>query len=169
MKLRICFRICLSSNGFHPRLFFFFKAWADNDSTNQYSCQLLYGWRMPHFVLFYLKMYIVGEGPGETPPALRCFFYLIRSLLTRKSHGWRSLVGCSPWGHWGSDTSAWPHFHFSLSCVGEGNGNLLQCSRLENLGAGEPGGLPSVGSHRVGHDWSDLAAAATDIKYLAKN
>ena len=26
-------------------------------------------------------------------------------------------------------------------------------------GAGEPGGLPSMGSHRVGHDWSDLAAA----------
>ena len=26
-------------------------------------------------------------------------------------------------------------------------------------GTGEPGGLPSVGSHRVGHDWSDLAAA----------
>ena len=28
-------------------------------------------------------------------------------------------------------------------------------------GTGEPGGLPSVGSHRVGHDWSGLAAAAT--------
>ena len=28
-------------------------------------------------------------------------------------------------------------------------------------GRGEPGGLPSMGSHRVGHDWSDLAAAAT--------
>ena len=28
-------------------------------------------------------------------------------------------------------------------------------------GTGEPGGLPSMGSHRVGHDWSDLAAAAT--------
>ena len=27
-------------------------------------------------------------------------------------------------------------------------------------GTGEPGGLPSLGSHRVGHDWSDLAAAA---------
>ena len=27
-------------------------------------------------------------------------------------------------------------------------------------GTGEPGGLPSMGSHRVGHDWSDLAAAA---------
>ena len=52
------------------------------------------------------------------------------------------------------------HFHFSLSCIGEGNGNPLQCSCLENPRMGEPGGLPSMGSHRVGHDWSDLAAAA---------
>ena len=37
------------------------------------------------------------------------------------------------------------HFHFSLSCIGEGNGNPLQCSCLENPGTGEPGGLPSVG------------------------
>ena len=49
----------------------------------------------------------------------------------------------------------------SLSCIGEGNGNPLQCSCLENPRDGEPGGLPSMGSHRVGHDWSDLAAAAT--------
>ena len=40
------------------------------------------------------------------------------------------------------------------------NGNPLQCSCLENPGTGEPGGLPSMGLHRVGHDWSDLAAAA---------
>ena len=100
------------------------------------------------------------------------------------------------------------HFHFSLSCIGEGNGNPLQCSCLENPrdgevwwaavhgvaksrtrlidftftfhfptlekeiathssvlawripGTGKPGGLPSMGSHRVGHNWSDLAAAA---------
>ena len=51
------------------------------------------------------------------------------------------------------------HFHFSLSCIGEGNGNSLQCSCLENPRDGEPDGLPSLGSHRVGHDWSDLAAA----------
>ena len=92
------------------------------------------------------------------------------------------------------------HFHFSLSCIGEGNGNPLQCPCLENPrdrgawwatvhavaksqtrlsdftftfhfhavekemathssvlawripGTGEPGGPPSVGSHRVGHN-----------------
>ena len=54
-------------------------------------------------------------------------------LLPGKSHGRRSLVGCSPWGHEESDTIERLHFHFSLSCIGEGNGNPLQCSCLENL------------------------------------
>ena len=178
-------------------------------------------------------------------------------LLPGKSHGRRSLVGCSPWCRWESDTTERLHFHFSLSCIGEGNGNPLQCSCLENPrdggawwaavygvaqsrtqlkqfsssssseyygegdgtplqysclekshgwrrlvgcspwdryeldtterlpfftfhfnalekkmathssvlawripGTAEPGGLPSMGSYRVGHDWSDLAAAA---------
>ena len=53
-------------------------------------------------------------------------------LLPGKSHGWRSLVGCSPWGCEESDTTERLHFHFSLSCIGEGNGNPLQCSCLEN-------------------------------------
>ena len=55
-------------------------------------------------------------------------------LLPGKSHGWRSLVGCSPWGRYESDMTEWLHFHFSLSCIGEGNGNPLQCSCLENTG-----------------------------------
>ena len=53
-------------------------------------------------------------------------------LLLGKSHGRRSLVGCSPWGSEESDTTERLHFHFSLSCIGEGNGNPLQCSCLEN-------------------------------------
>ena len=73
-------------------------------------------------------------------------------LLPGKSHGRRSLVGCSPCGLEESDTTERLPFHFSLSCIGEGNGNPLQCSCLENPGTGKPGGLPSVGSHRVGHD-----------------
>ena len=121
-------------------------------------------------------------------------------LLPGKSHGRRSLVGCSPWGCWGSNMTERLHFHFSLSCVGEGNGTPLQYSCLENPidggpwwaavhgvaksraglsdftftfhfhtlekemathssvlawripGTGEPGGLLSMGSHRVGHD-----------------
>ena len=53
-------------------------------------------------------------------------------LLPGKSHGRRSLVGCSPWGRWGLDMTERLHFHFSLSCTGEGNSNPLQCSCLEN-------------------------------------
>ena len=53
-------------------------------------------------------------------------------LSPGKSHGRRSLVGYSPWGLKESDTTEWLHFHFSLSCTGEGNGNPLQCSCLEN-------------------------------------
>ena len=68
------------------------------------------------------------------------------------SFGRRSLVGFSPWGCEESDTTERLHFHFSLSLIGEGNGNPLQCSCLENPRDGEPGGLPSMGSHRVRHD-----------------
>ena len=53
-------------------------------------------------------------------------------LFPGKSHGWRSLVGCSPGGCKESDMTERLPFHFSLSCIGEGNGNPLQCSCLEN-------------------------------------
>ena len=51
------------------------------------------------------------------------------------------------------------HFHFSLSCIGEGNGNLLQCSCLENPRDRGAWGAAVYGSHRVGHDRSNLAVA----------
>ena len=53
-------------------------------------------------------------------------------LLPGKSHGRRSLVGCSPWGHEELDKTERLHFHFSLACTGEGNSNPLPCSCLEN-------------------------------------
>ena len=53
-------------------------------------------------------------------------------LSPGKSSGWRSLVGCSPAGRWESDKTEGLHFHFSLSCTGEGNGNPFQFSCLEN-------------------------------------
>ena len=60
------------------------------------------------------------------------------------------------------------NFHFSRSCIGEGNGNPLHVLARRIPETGEPSGLPSMGSHRVGHDWSDLAAAAalTGVKSL---
>ena len=73
----------------------------------------------------------------------------------------RSPVGRSPWGREESNTTERLPFRSSLPGIGEGRGNPLQRSRLENpRDRGEPGGLPSTGSHRVGHDGSDLAAAA---------
>ena len=63
-----------------------------------------------------------GEGDG-TPLQYSCLV---------QSHRRRSLVGCSPWGRKESDTTEQLPFHFLLSCIGEGNGNLLQCSCLEN-------------------------------------
>ena len=53
-------------------------------------------------------------------------------LLPRESRGWRSLVGYGPWGRWELDVTEGLRFHFSLSCFGEGNGNPLQSSCLEN-------------------------------------
>ena len=86
-------------------------------------------------------------------------------LLPGESHGWRSLVDCNPWRRWGSDT-AWAT---SLSLF-----TFMHWRRKwqptpvflpgESQGRGEPGGLLSMGSHRVGHDWSDLAAAAAADK-----
>ena len=77
-----------------------------------------------------------------------------------KSHGRRSPVGRSPWGRQESDTTEQPHFHFSLSCIGEGNGNPLQCSCLENPRDGGAWWAAVYGVAQSGHDRSDLAAAA---------
>ena len=68
------------------------------------------------------SMYIYWRRQWHPPPV----------LLPGKSHGQGSLVGYSPWGHLESDTTEQLHFHFSLSCIGEGKGNPLQCFCLEN-------------------------------------
>ena len=80
-------------------------------------------------------------------------------LLPGKSHGRRSLVGCSPWGREESDTTEQLPFHFSLSCIGEGNGNPLQCSCLENPRDWEPDGLPIYG----------VAQSRTQLKRLSSS
>ena len=65
---------------------------------------------------------------------------------------WREEPGrLQSMGSLESDTTERLHFHFSLSCIGEGNGNPLQCSCLENPRERKPGGLLSMGSHGVGH------------------
>ena len=74
-------------------------------------------------------------------------------LLPGKSHGRRSLVGCSPWGFEESNSTERLHFHFSLSCIGErktATHSSILAWRIP--GTEEPGGLPSMGSHRFGHN-----------------
>ena len=73
-------------------------------------------------------------------------------LLPGKSQGWRSLVGCSPWGRKESDTTERCHFHLSHSCIGDGLATHFSVLAWRIPGIGEPGGLLSMGSHRVGHD-----------------
>ena len=65
--------------------------------------------------------------------------------------------------------SYWRFVAEQYHVLGEGNGNPLQCSRLENPRDGEPGRLPSMGLPRVGHDWSDLAAAAVPCALTAED
>ena len=74
-------------------------------------------------------------------------------LLPGKSHGWRSLEGCGPWGLWGSDMTERLHFDFSLSCIGEGNGNPLQYSCLENP---RDGGAWWAAIYGVAQSWTRL-------------
>ena len=68
--------------------------------------------------------------------------------LPGKSHERRSLVGCSPWGCEESDTTERLHFH-ALEREMATHSSVLAW-RIP--GTGEPTGLPSMGSHRVGHD-----------------
>ena len=91
-----------------------------------------------------------GEGNG-TP---------LQYSSLEKSHGRRSLVGCSPWGHCQSDTTEYFTFIFHFHVLQKEMAAHSSILAWRIPGREEPSGLPSMGSHRVGHDWSDLAAAA---------
>ena len=84
-------------------------------------------------------------------------------LFPGESHGWRSLVGCSPWGllrvrhDWVTSLSLFT-FHFHALEKEMATHSSVFAWRIP--GTEEPSGLPSMGSPRVGHDWSDLATAA---------
>ena len=88
------------------------------------------------------------------------------SILAQKIHGQKSLVGCSPWGREESDTTERLHFHFHALEKEMATHSSILAWRIP--GMGEPGGLLSMGSPRVGHDWSDLAASAF-IKFCSKS
>ena len=81
-------------------------------------------------------------------------------LLPGKSHGRRGLVGCSPWGREESDTTERLPFTFHFHALEKEMATHSSILAWRIPGMGEPGGLPSMGLHRVGHNWSDLAAVA---------
>ena len=85
-------------------------------------------------------------------------------LLPGESHRQRSLVACSPWGLEESDTTERLHFHFSLSCIGEGNGNPLQCSCMENP---RDGGAWWADVYGVAQSWTRLKwlSSSSSSKY----
>ena len=89
-------------------------------------------------------------------------------LLPGKPHGWRSLVGYSPWGRTESDTTERLYFQFSLSCIGEGNGNPLQCSCLENP---RDWGAWWAAVYGVAQSWTGLKrlSSSSSSKYICKS
>ena len=90
-------------------------------------------------------------------------------FLPGKSQGRRSLVGCSPWGHEESDMTERLHFHFSLSCIREGNGNPLQCSCLENP---RDGGAWWAAVYGVSQSWTrlkQLSSSSSKLSYRLGN
>ena len=90
-------------------------------------------------------------------------------LLPGESHGWRSLVGCSPWGLWESDTTERLPFHFSLSCIGEGNGNPLQCSCLENPRDGGAWWAAVYGVAQSRTRLKQLSSSSSSARELGRN
>ena len=87
-------------------------------------------------------------------------------LLPGKFHGWRSLVGCSPWGRQESDRTEQLHFHFSLSSIGGGNGNPLQCSCLENPRDGASRWAAIYGVAQSQTRLKRLSSSSSSLPYL---
>ena len=111
---------------------------------------------------------IVGENDREKEIDLRGIVRRRRwhptpVLLPGKSHGWRSLVGCSPWGRQESDTTERLHFHFSLLCIGEGNGNPVQCFCLENP---RDGGAMWAAVYGVAQSWTRLKRLSSSSRTM---
>ena len=136
------------------------KIWSrvSNGTPLQYSClespmdggawkAAVHGVATTERLHFHFSLSCIGEGNGNL---------LQYSCLENPRDG-------SLWGRTESDMTEPLHFHSSLLCIGEGNGKPLPCSCLENPRDDGPGGLPSMESHRVWHNWSDLAVAAAEI------
>ena len=141
--LLLLFAFVFVSWSIYPNTFF---NWETGEWSHHHSCASL--------------VFPASPAPSHTPtfsPPLRCNrrrqWHPTPVFLPGKSHGGRSLEGCSPGGRWGSDTTERLHFHFSLSCIGEGNGNPLQCSCLENP---RDGGTWWAAVYGVAQSWTRL-------------
>ena len=107
---------------------------------------------------FFSAQLSLREGNGNPTPV----------LSPGKSYGQRSLVGCSPCGRTELDATEQLHFHFSFHALEKEMATHSSVLAWRIPGTGEPGGLPPMGSHRVGHDWSDLAAAAAAAFFIVQ-
>ena len=110
-------------------------------------------------MFYYLLLQVRGEGNG-TPLQYSC--------LENPMDGgaWKAAVhGVARSRTWLSDFTFTFHFH-ALEKETATHSSVLAW-RIP--GTGEPGELPSMGSHRVGHDWSDLAAAAAADHYTQRD
>ena len=131
-------------------------SWASYGVFSLYSPTLGKCWTQIRCVIIFIEQVqfhtiisIVGEGNG-TPPQHSC--------LENPMDGgawWAAVHGVAKSQTWLSDFTVTFHFH---ALEKEMAAHSSSCLKIPGLG--EPHGLPSVGSHRVGHDWSDLAAAA---------
>ena len=114
------------------------------------------------------KFYSLGHFNESWPMTRRRQWHPTPVLLPGKSHGQRSLVGCSPWGRWvGHDwVTSLSIFTFHFHALEKEMATHSSVLAWRIPGTGEPGGLQSLGLHRVGHDWGDLAAAAYPVLHI---
>ena len=99
---------------------------------------------------------VCGEGNG-TPLQYSC----LENPMDRGAW-WASVHGVAKSQTRLSDFTFTFHFHASVEKEMATHSSVLA---WKIPGTGEPGGLPSMGSHRIGHDWSDLAAAAVNKSF----
>ena len=93
---------------------------------------------LPKKIKAMIRCYLQKDGRRQCHPT--------PVLLPGKSHGWRSMVGCNPWGRWGLDTTERLHFHFSLHALEKEMATHSSVLAWRIPGTGEPGGLLSMGS-----------------------
>ena len=88
-----------------------------------------------------------------------CWILYMNLSWNQQSKAYQNI--CLPWGCKESDMTERLHFDlFHFHALGKETATHSSILAWRISGTGKPGGLPSMGSHRVGHYWSDLAAAA---------